>query len=43
MLLLGVHKHGLGNWEKLREDEDLGLTNKIAESTAEETEKPKVT
>ncbi|KNA22603.1 hypothetical protein SOVF_030950 [Spinacia oleracea] len=29
-LLLGVHYHGFGNWEKIRLDERLGLTKKIA-------------
>ncbi|XP_074310601.1 protein CHROMATIN REMODELING 5 [Silene latifolia] len=29
-LLLGVYYHGFGNWEKIRLDESLGLTKKIA-------------
>ncbi|XP_038692597.1 protein CHROMATIN REMODELING 5-like isoform X2 [Tripterygium wilfordii] len=29
-LLLGIHYHGFGNWEKIRLDESLGLTKKIA-------------
>ncbi|GAB4856000.1 Protein CHROMATIN REMODELING 5 [Ancistrocladus abbreviatus] len=29
-LLLGVHYHGFGNWEKIRLDERLGLKKKIA-------------
>lgn len=29
-LLLGVHYHGFGNWEKIRLDDRLGLTKKIA-------------
>lgn len=29
-LLLGIHYHGFGNWEKIRLDERLGLTKKIA-------------
>ncbi|GLT50732.1 hypothetical protein SLA2020_241980 [Shorea laevis] len=29
-LLLGIHYHGFGNWEKIRVDERLGLTKKIA-------------
>ncbi|KAK3035992.1 hypothetical protein RJ639_031165, partial [Escallonia herrerae] len=29
-LLLGIHFHGFGNWEKIRLDEQLGLTKKIA-------------
>ncbi|KAL2485488.1 Protein CHROMATIN REMODELING 5 [Abeliophyllum distichum] len=29
-LLLGVHYHGFGNWGKVRLDEKLGLTKKIA-------------
>ncbi|GLJ30893.1 hypothetical protein SUGI_0614590 [Cryptomeria japonica] len=29
-LLLGVHYHGYGNWEKIRTDHRLGLTGKIA-------------
>ncbi|KAG4183466.1 hypothetical protein ERO13_A09G111200v2 [Gossypium hirsutum] len=29
-LLLGIHYHGFGNWERIRLDERLGLTKKIA-------------
>ncbi|KAF3777906.1 CHROMATIN REMODELING 5 protein [Nymphaea thermarum] len=29
-LLLGIHIHGYGNWEKIRLDSRLGLTSKIA-------------
>ncbi|KAI4305991.1 hypothetical protein L6164_029311 [Bauhinia variegata] len=29
-LLLGIYYHGFGNWEKIRLDERLGLTKKIA-------------
>ncbi|XP_025665762.1 protein CHROMATIN REMODELING 5 isoform X1 [Arachis hypogaea] len=29
-LLLGIHFHGFGNWEKIRLDERLGLNKKIA-------------
>ncbi|KAK8595957.1 hypothetical protein V6N13_000626 [Hibiscus sabdariffa] len=29
-LLLGIHYHGFGNWEKIRLDESLGLMKKIA-------------
>ncbi|KAK8515660.1 hypothetical protein V6N13_139370 [Hibiscus sabdariffa] len=29
-LLLGIHYHGFGNWEKIRLDERLGLAKKIA-------------
>jgi len=29
-LLLGIHFHGFGNWEKIRLDERLGLSKKIA-------------
>nr|XP_043625233.1 protein CHROMATIN REMODELING 5 isoform X2 [Erigeron canadensis] len=29
-LLLGIHYHGFGNWEKIRLDETLGLLKKIA-------------
>lgn len=32
-LLLGVHYHGFGNWEKIRLDPTLGLTRKIAPVT----------
>ncbi|KAI9114496.1 hypothetical protein K1719_014724 [Acacia pycnantha] len=29
-LLLGIHYHGFGNWEKIRLDERFGLMKKIA-------------
>ena len=29
-ILLGVHYHGYGNWEKIRNDRRLGLLHKIA-------------
>lgn len=29
-LLLGIHYHGFGNWEKIRLDGKLGLSKKIA-------------
>lgn len=29
-LLLGIYYHGFGNWEKIRLDEKLGLSKKIA-------------
>lgn len=29
-MLLGIHYHGFGNWEKIRLDERLGLAKKIA-------------
>ncbi|KAJ3683795.1 hypothetical protein LUZ60_014022 [Juncus effusus] len=32
-LLLGIHYHGYGNWEKIRLDPRLGLTRKIAPAT----------
>lgn len=28
-LLIGVYDHGLGNWENIRDDTTLGLSNKI--------------
>lgn len=28
-LLIGVYEHGLGNWESVRGDPELGLSNKI--------------
>lgn len=30
MLIYGVHKHGVGNWDQIREDKSLGLDTKIA-------------
>lgn len=32
-LLLGIHYHGYGNWEKIRLDSRLKLTKKIAPAT----------
>jgi hypothetical protein len=42
-LLLGVHYHGFGNWEKMRTDERLGLDHKIAAAglSANETTLPR--
>lgn len=42
-LLLGVHYHGLGNWEKIRTDDRLGLSDKIAPAgmSAAETSLPR--
>ncbi|XP_038972966.1 protein CHROMATIN REMODELING 5 isoform X1 [Phoenix dactylifera] len=37
-LLLGIHYHGYGNWEKIRLDPRLGLTRKIAPVTLGERE-----
>ncbi|EHA8587062.1 hypothetical protein COCNU_scaffold001363G000010 [Cocos nucifera] len=37
-LLLGIHHHGYGNWEKIRLDARLGLTRKIAPVTLGERE-----
>ena len=28
-LLIGVYEHGLGNWENIRNDPELGLSGKI--------------
>ena len=28
-LLIGIYEHGLGNWENIRSDPELGLSNKI--------------
>lgn len=28
-LLIGIYEHGLGNWESIRDNANLGLTNKI--------------
>lgn len=44
-LLLGVHYHGLGNWEKIRSDERLSLFDKLAPqgATAAETSLPRST
>jgi hypothetical protein len=30
MLIYGVHKYGMGNWDQIREDKSLGLDTKIA-------------
>eukprot|EP00252_Welwitschia_mirabilis_P022955 TRINITY_DN6373_c0_g1_i2.p1 TRINITY_DN6373_c0_g1~~TRINITY_DN6373_c0_g1_i2.p1 ORF type:complete len:1772 (+),score=448.14 TRINITY_DN6373_c0_g1_i2:174-5489(+) len=42
-LLLGIHYHGYGNWEKIRNDPRLGLSGKIAPAglTASETFLPR--
>ncbi|PIA48224.1 hypothetical protein AQUCO_01400659v1 [Aquilegia coerulea] len=37
-LLLGIHYHGFGNWEKIRLDPRLGLTRKIAPATLAQRE-----
>lgn len=37
-LLLGIHYHGFGNWEKIRLDPRLGLSRKIAPATLGEGE-----
>lgn len=37
-LLLGVHYHGFGNWEKMRLDPKLGLSKKIAPATLAQRE-----
>ena len=31
-LLIGVYEHGLGNWENIRNDSELGLSGKILPS-----------
>jgi hypothetical protein len=41
MLLLGVHRHGYGNWAAIRDDKSLQLAKKI--SSAENDGLPKVT
>jgi hypothetical protein len=30
LLLIGIHKHGIGNWDKIQQDKDLGLSRKIS-------------
>ena len=30
MLIYGVHKYGMGNWDQIREDKSLGLDTKIS-------------
>lgn len=42
MLLLGVHKHGYGNWELIGKDKDLGLIGKILDTDPARTDLPKV-
>jgi len=37
MLLLGVYRHGMGNFEKIKEDPDLGLQQKIYLGPQDET------
>lgn len=32
MLIYGVHKYGMGNWDQVRDDKSLGLDTKIANS-----------
>ena len=29
-LLLGVYEHGFGNWENIKNDPNLGLSNKVS-------------
>ncbi|KAJ1914379.1 ATP-dependent DNA helicase Hrp3 [Mycoemilia scoparia] len=36
MLLVGIYRHGFGNWEKIQHDPDLGLTKKMFSTTADE-------
>ena len=31
-LLLGVYEHGFGNWESIKNDPNLGLSNKVSHS-----------
>jgi SNF2 family DNA or RNA helicase len=40
-LLRGILKHGIGSWIKIRNDEQLNLTDKIQESNEEESDKEK--
>jgi chromodomain-helicase-DNA-binding protein 1 len=40
MLLLGVHRHGFGNWQAIQQDKSLGLSKKIAE-TEDDPQLPK--
>ena len=28
-LLIGIYQHGLGNWESIKEDDEIGLKNKV--------------
>src|SRR5512138_1076406 len=35
MLLLGVHRHGFGNWDAIRDDKSLGLQKKISSSPSD--------
>lgn len=30
MLIYGVHKYGMGNWDQIRDDKSLGLDTKIS-------------
>ncbi|EDV27041.1 uncharacterized protein TRIADDRAFT_54568 [Trichoplax adhaerens] len=32
MLLVGIFRHGIGNWESIKEDPELGLSDKILQS-----------
>ncbi|KAJ2842416.1 ATP-dependent DNA helicase Hrp3, partial [Coemansia brasiliensis] len=36
MLLVGIYRHGFGNWDKLQSDADLGLEKKLFLTTADE-------
>ena len=33
-LLVGVMKHGIGNWDSIRDDPELNLGNKVADSSS---------
>jgi len=44
MLLLGVYRHGLGNWEAIRDDHSLGLSKLIFLNNSDKTDQtPKAT
>ncbi|KAJ1724520.1 ATP-dependent DNA helicase Hrp3 [Coemansia erecta] len=36
MLLVGIHRHGFGNWDRIQADGDLGLQNKLFLTPADE-------
>ncbi|KAI8324130.1 hypothetical protein GQ54DRAFT_84019, partial [Martensiomyces pterosporus] len=36
MLLVGIHRHGFGNWDKIQTDPDLGLQKKLFLTPADE-------
>ncbi|KAJ2776366.1 ATP-dependent DNA helicase Hrp3 [Coemansia interrupta] len=36
MLLVGIHRHGFGNWDRIQADADLGLQNKLFLTPADE-------